>query len=201
MNEEKKLENIKKSCKGAKIVSKISFILLIVGTVLTLFSGIYLLAERKSMDEKIIEASQSGKKMNVQLKAGPIVLGEIKDGEFIAKEKVESSNPSLNAYFEANSDSPSLLLGFYALLIGIILAFASVAFYFITSIFDIIIKEGNPFTGKVIKRTLIAMIILTLIVGSNAGLAFGVLLGFLTWVIYTILDYGRVLQIQSDETL
>ena len=202
MNEEsKKLKNIRTSCKAAKIVSKIIMIALIVAAVLSIVSGIVLLANRKNMDEKILQAAASGQKINVDMKFGPFVFGRFVDGEFIATEKIDSDVPALKAYFEENADSPSLFLGFYITLMSSIFIVSAVAFFFITSVFDIVVKEGNPFTGKVIKRTLIAMIILTLIVGSNGGLVFGILMGFLTWVIYTILDYGRVLQIQSDETL
>ena len=202
MNEEsKKLKNIRTSCKAAKIVSRIILIALIVAAVLSIVSGIVLLANRKNMDEKILQAAASGQKINVDMKFGPFVFGRFVDGEFIATEKIDSDVPALKAYFEENADSPSLFLGFYITLMSSVFIVSAVAFFFITSVFDIVVKEGNPFTGKVIKRTLIAMIILTLIVGSNGGLGFGILMGFLTWVIYTILDYGRVLQIQSDETL
>ena len=153
------------------------------------------------MDEKILQAAASGQKINVDMKFGPFVFGRFVDGEFIATEKIDSDVPALKAFFEENADSPSLFLGFYITLMSSVFIVSAVAFFFITSVFDIVVKEGNPFTGKVIKRTLIAMIILTVIVGSNGGLGFGILMGFLTWVIYTILDYGRVLQIQSDETL
>lgn len=202
MNEEsKKLKNIRTSCKAAKIVSRIILIALIVAAVLSIVSGIVLLANRKNMDEKILQAAASGQKINVDMKFGPFVFGRFVDGEFIATEKIDSDVPALKAYFEENADSPSLFLGFYITLMSSVFIVSAVAFFFITSVFDIVVKEGNPFTGKVIKRTLIAMIILTVIVGSNGGLGFGILMGFLTWVIYTILDYGRVLQIQSDETL
>ncbi len=202
MNEEsKKLKNIRTSCKAAKIVSRIILIALIVAAVLSIVSGIVLLANRKNMDEKILQAAASGQKINVDIKFGPFVFGRFVDGEFVATEKIDSDVPALKAFFEENADSPSLFLGFYITLMSSIFIVSAVAFFFITSVFDIVVKEGNPFTGKVIKRTLIAMIILTLIVGSNGGLGFGILMGFLTWVIYTILDYGRVLQIQSDETL
>jgi len=202
MNEEsKKLKNIRTSCKAAKIVSRIILIALIVAAVLSIVSGIVLLANRKNMDEKILQAAASGQKINVDMKFGPFVFGRFVDGEFVATEKIDSDVPALKAFFEENADSPSLFLGFYITLMSSIFIVSAVAFFFITSVFDIVVKEGNPFTGKVIKRTLIAMIILTLIVGSNGGLGFGILMGFLTWVIYTILDYGRVLQIQSDETL
>ena len=139
--------------------------------------------------------------MNTQLKVGPFVLGNIDNGEVKLAEKMESDIPALEAFFEENQDSPSLLFGMYCILISFILVWFCVAFALISSVFDIIIKEGNPFADKAISRTLVAMIIISVLVASSAGLAFGVLCGFLTWVIYTIMDYGRVLKIQSDETL
>jgi len=200
MNEEnKKLANVKKSCKSAKIVSKIMLIAMIVGTVLAFSSGIVLIGQREKIDQQI--AASDNQNLNVELSVGPITLGSFENGEFSPSDPIESDVPALNDYFEANSDSPSLVMGFYLILISSVLAFTAIAFALITSVFDIIVKEGNPFSDKAVKRTLIAMIILSIIVGSTAGLGFGVLLGFLTWVIYAIMDYGRALKLLSDETL
>ena len=202
MNEEnKKLENIRKSCKAARIFSKIILIAFMVATVLCLFSGIGLLVTKDKMDETLLTAAEQGDKIELEMKAGPFILGRFEDGDFVAADKMESSIPALNTYFEANADSPSLIMGFYILFMGTMFAFLTVALFFITSIFDIIVKEGNPFVDRVRKRALIAMIILSVIVATTAGLGFGVLLGFLTWVIYTILDYGCQLKLLSDETL
>ena len=69
------------------------------------------------------------------------------------------------------------------------------------SVFALIRKEDNPFTDNVIKRVLIVMIVLSGILFLTSGVSLGVLCGILTWVVYTILDYGKTLQIQADETL
>ncbi len=202
MNEEnKKLENIRKSCKAARIFSKIILIAFMVATVLCLIAGIGLLVSKNKMDEAILTAAEQGDKIELEMKAGPFVFGKFENGDFVAAEELESDIPALNTYFEANADSPSLLIGFYTLFIGIMFAFLTVSLFFITSIFDIIVKEGNPFVDRVRKRALISMIILSVIVATTAGLGFGVLMGSLTWVIYTILDYGCQLKLLSDETL
>lgn len=202
MNEEsKKLANVKKSCKGAKIVSKIILVFLIIATVATLVTGIVLIAGRKKFDDDIAKTDPSGTTFDVELSVGPINLGSFEDGEFVANDPLTSDVPAIEKFFEENSNSPSLILGFYLILISSVTAVSAVAFFLITSVFDIILKEGNPFADKAVKRTLIAMIILTVCAASTAGLGFGVLLGFLTWVIYTIMDYGRALKLLSDETL
>ena len=202
MNEEsKKLANVKKSCKGAKIVSKIILVFLTIAAVATLVTGIVLIAGRKKFDADIAKTDPSGASFDVVLSVGPINLGSFEDGEFVPNDPLTSDVPAVEKFFEENSNSPSLILGFYLILICVVTAISAVAFFLITSVFDIIIKEGNPFADKAVKRTLIAMIILTVITASTAGLGFGVLLGFLTWVIYTIMDYGRALKLLSDETL
>ena len=81
------------------------------------------------------------------------------------------------------------------------IAILTVAMFLFRSVFTIILEEGNPFSDKVIKRILISMIIISVVLIFTSGVGFGVLGGFLTWVIYTILDYGRSLKTLSDETL
>jgi len=202
MNEEnKKLANVKNSCKGAKIVSKIILIALIIATVSTFVGGIMLIAGRSKWDNTFAEAAANGAGANVDLSFGPVKMGSFENGEFNSTTPLTSDVPAVQSFFDENADSPSLIIGFYLILVGSVTAIAAVAFSLITSVFDIILKEGNPFSDKAVKRTLIAMIILSVCAASTAGLGFGVLLGFLTWVIYTIMDYGRALKLLSDETL
>lgn len=202
MNEEnKKLANVKKSCKGAKIVSKIILVALIIATVSTFVCGIVLIAGRSKWDNTFAEAAEKGAGANVELSLGPVRMGAFENGEFKSTTPMTSDVPAIQNFFDENSDSPSLVVGAYLILVGLVTAIGAIAFSLITSVFDIILKEGNPFSDKAVKRTLIAMIILSVCAASTAGLGFGVLLGFLTWVIYTIMDYGRALKLLSDETL
>ncbi len=71
----------------------------------------------------------------------------------------------------------------------------------IESVFSLVRKEDSPFTEKVMKRLLVVMIAISVILFFVASIGFAALGLIITWVVYTIMDYGRVLQIKSDETL
>ena len=81
------------------------------------------------------------------------------------------------------------------------MAIAAVLLKLISNVFGLIIKEDSPFTDKVIKKIVIVLGAVTVVMFLTSGMAFGVLGAIITWVVYTILDYGKTLQIQSDETL
>ena len=81
------------------------------------------------------------------------------------------------------------------------IAVCAVLMKLISGTFAIIEKEDNPFTDKVIKRVTVVMIIVSAFLFFTAGASFGILGGLVTLVVYSILDYGKTLQIQSDETL
>ena len=115
--------------------------------------------------------------------------------------ELTSSVPALQKYFDENKDSTGLVVGVYLIGIGIMCLVMAVSMWLVSSVFDIIIKEGNPFADQVPKRILISMIIFTVVVAFTTGIGFAVLLGFVTWAVYTIMDYGKTLRIQSDETL
>ena len=89
----------------------------------------------------------------------------------------------------------------FAFVAAMLTAIMAVLFKLIGSVFSLIRKEDNPFTDKVIRRIVIVMTVLSVIIFFSSGMGYGILVGILTWVVYTVLDYGRTLQIQSDETL
>ena len=45
------------------------------------------------------------------------------------------------------------------------------------------------------------MIVTSIVLFFTPGMVFGVMGLVLTWIVITIMDYGKTLQIQSDETL
>ena len=213
MNEENiKLQRVQKSSKAASIVSKILFILCMVATVLALLTGILMIANRESIDKQILESAKQGQSVNasgrVDLKLGPVQFASV------TPEDLENGNlanavagdltsdiPALQTFFDENKDSFSVVYGVYCLGMSLAIAVLTLALYFIHSAFSVINKEGNPFADKVLKKILVSMIAISVALAFTAGMGFGILGGFLTWVIYTILDYGRTLKIQSDETL
>ena len=203
INEENiKLQNVIKSCKAARVCSRVIMIMLMVATVLTLITGIVMIANKDSMDAKIKEGI-SESDIKKELSIGSFKIGTINgdDVAFADGLELESSVPALQKYFEDNQDSYALLIGFYCIFAAVICAILTFAVWMILSVFNTIIKEGNPFADSVPKRILISMVTLTVLVAVTTGAGFAVLLGLTTWAVYTIVDYGKQLRIQSDETL
>ncbi len=176
-----KLANVKKSCKIAAIISRIFTIIFIVATVLCIAGAIFSFLVK----DPILNQTLANNDFQVSLNSGLFHL--------------ESSIPALNEKFQ--DIAPTIVLGIYILIIAGCMAIMAGVMALIGSIFTMINKEETPFSDKVITRLLIAMIIISTGILISSGVCFGVLAYFITWVIYTIMDYGRALQIQSDETL
>ena len=213
MNEENiKLQRVQKSCKAASIVSRVLFFCCMVASVLTLIAGIVMIANRENFDKQIIESAKQGQNVSangrVDLKLGPVKFASVTSEDLengnvatAVAGNLTSDVPALQEFFDENKDSVSTVYGVYCIGMFFPIAVLTFALFFIHSAFDVIRKEGNPFADKALKKILVSMIAISVTLAFTAGMGFGVLGGFLTWVIYTILDYGRTLKIQSDETL
>ncbi len=211
MNEENaKLQKVVRSCKAAKTVSTILFFITMVATTICLITGIVMIANHEKFDAEFNQSIAEGK-ISIRPDGGfKVNFGSVDVAEFDendvkaalpASQKITSDIPALQEFFDENSDSYSVVYGFYLLGMTVMIAILTVAMFLFRSVFTIILEEGNPFSDKVIKRILISMIIISVVLIFTSGVGFGVLGGFLTWVIYTILDYGRSLKTLSDETL
>ena len=196
MNEENvKLAKIKKSCKTGKVVSVILCIIAIVGCVTSLIGGISILAMGKEFDTTITQAIEDGK-----ITTGDSI-GSVK-GININIGDPSTLHSDIPAVQEAIDDHPySIMYGSYVLTMSLITAVAAVMMKLISSVFGLIEKEDTPFSDKVIKRVTIVMIVVSGVLLMTSGAALGILGALITWVVYTIMDYGKTLQIQSDETL
>ncbi|MBR1798237.1 MAG: hypothetical protein IJ757_09565 [Clostridiales bacterium] len=196
MNEENvKLARIKKSSHTGKIVSNILCIITIVGCVLAIVAGIAILSMGSRFDEALSAAQEQGT-VTMSTKIGSANLFNIDLGD---PESIESDIPALQ---EAIDDHPlSIAYGTYILTMGLFIAVVAVMMKLVSTVFALIEKEDTPFSDKVRKRVTIVLGITSVILLMSSGAAFGILCGLITWVVYTILDYGKTLQIQSDETL
>jgi len=197
MNDENvKIARIRKSCHVGKIVSNILCIFFAIGFVAAIAGGIMTLAQGKEFDERIADAQARG----VIDYSDKVVAARVFDFNLgIMPQNIESDIPAVQ---EALADHPmSVMYGTYMLFIGIGFAIISVLSKLVSSIFGLIEKENTPFTDKVKKRVTITMIITTAILFLTTGTPFGLLFALLTWVVYAVLDYGKTLQVQSDETL
>ncbi len=195
MEENIKLERIKKSCRAGEIVTTVLCIIAIVACVLALVSGIVIACMGENFDALVSKAIEAGN-VSVGGKIGSFKLFDISIEDF---SKWESDIPAIQ---ELLTSRPYSLMGaFTCFSLVLMTAAIAVMMKLVGSIFSLIRKENTPFAEKVIRRILIVMIISSVLLFFTSGTAAGLLGGIITWVVYTILDYGRTLQIQSDETL
>lgn len=199
-----KIDRIKKSSHVAKIVSKILMIVCIVGTVISLGTGIYFIANHKNLNSTLEAEFAKGDDIEITKQVGAfnLHLVNISASDLLNKSNLTNIDSSIPAVKEALEAYPySFSIGFYLVIIGWTLVFLTVSIYLINRVFTIIEKEETPFNNKVLKNLLVSLIIIDVIVGFSFGLGYGALGGLITWAVYTIMDYGRTLQKQYDETL
>lgn len=197
MNDENiKLAKIKKSCHLGKIAARIFCIIGIVGCVCGLIVGIGMFVKAETLEPQMQRLVDDGKITPSRDFIGSVQMFNI-DG--IDPEDWESDIPAVQ---EALDNHPyTIIYGTYALMAGGVLAVLAVLMSIISGTFGLIEKEDTPFTDKVIKRVTIVMGVISGLMLVSASAAFGIVGALVTWVVYNIMDYGKTLQIQSDETL
>ena len=197
MNDENiKLTKIKKSCHFGKIAARIFCIIGIVGCVCSLIAGIGMFAKAETFEPQIQSLVDDGKITPSRNFIGSVQMFNI-DG--IDPEDWASDIPAVQ---EALDDHPyTIIYGTYTLMAGCVLAVFSVLMSVISGTFGLIEKEDTPFTDKVIKRVTIVLGVISGLMLFSASASFGFVGALVTWVVYNIMDYGKTLQIQSDETL
>ena len=196
MNEEnEKIAKIKKRCHLGKTLSKIFFAICVVGSICALVSGIVIFNMGKDFDNAIAQGVAAG-----YITSGSSI-GAV-SGINITVDDVTSLHSDIPAVQEAINDHPySIYYGTICIIATIITVGVSVLLKLIGSVFDLIIKEDSPFTDKVIKRVTIVLIAVSAVMMLTTSAAFGMLGLVVTLVVHAIMDYGKTLQIQSDETL
>ena len=177
--ETEKLNRVRKSCGTVRKVAKVLKILSIVAAVIALIMACVIFAMRGQIADEITALDASGK---ISFNAGGA-------GFIMTQIAPEDSIPM------------TVITVIYLVEIMIICLATAVIMHMIGSAFGIIEGSESPFTDLAIRKLNLALIIVCVIVGLFAGIQYGILLGIITWAIYTILDYGRVLQVQADETL
>lgn len=201
MNEQNiKIKRVLVWCKVVKKISQIlKYIFISILAVLVILGIIVLATPADSM----VEDNQNGE-IIISIKVGN---SNIRFAEFdeSAKDIVMpvSSIPALDRKFNEMSDIEAFKLSTLCFdLTGIIImGLTLVIMIFINKTFRTIIEEGTPFCPKVLKALKLNFILILVILAITSGLLITVLAGFCLFAIYTIVDYGTVLQIESDETL
>lgn len=191
-----KLLKIKKSCHAGKIIANVLCIICIVGCVCSLIAGIALVANADEFEPQIQQIADEGRLDSADNR---IVSVRMFSFDSVDPSDWESDLPAMQ---KALDEHPyCIIYGVYVIMAAGILAVVAVLMKLVNGTFALIEKEDNPFTDKVIKRVTIVLGIISGLLLITSGAAWGLLGGLVTWVVYTVLDYGRILQIQADETL
>lgn len=196
MNEQnEKLLKVKKSCKAVKITARVLFIITVIIGAFFLVVGSILMSTRGKYDDKVQDILSSE---HVTLKGSNDVFTLSEDGTTY-QPNLHSDIDSLNE--KLSSLSLSFAVGLYFVILAIACTAVAVTLRLFYHCFKEAEKSDTPFSDVVIRKVLLAMIILSLLLFFTTNAAVGVLAAFMSWAIYTIMDYGKTLQIQSDETL
>ena len=186
-----KLERIKKSCHIGKIVSNILCTVAIVGCMASLIAGICVYTQREKFEPQLVTLQEEGKYETDRIRAVSIDLGD-----------PDEWHSDIAAVQQTIDEYPyTFSLSTYCLLISLMTGISAVMIKLISKVFATIETEETPFNDKVIKKVLIVMLFTSAILLMTSGLGTGALGALITWVVYAVLDYGKTLQIQSDETL
>ena len=197
MNEENaKIAKIKKGCHAGKVVSNVIFIVALVGFIASVASGIWILAMGKDFDVMISQAEAAG---YIESTNNPTSFSVLEISSSKIAQNITSDVPAIQ---EALDDHPqSILYGTWIIIMSFCLIIAAVLIKLIGSVFAMAEKEDTPFTDKIRKRVTIILGIMSGLLIFTTGAIYGVLGFLITWVVNLVLDYGKTLQIQSDETL
>lgn len=193
MNEDKKLIEIRKSCKIGAIISRILLIICIVGTVLTLVGGVAILTMGPKFDATVAEAGQT------QILEENARSFSVLNVDISKISNVQSDVPALQSKIE---ESPlAIVYGIFCLSIAVILIFICIVLTFIAGTFKSIERSESPFTTAIKKRVVTTLIVVGVSILLTMGFGFALVMGIVTWIVSAIMDYGISLQQQYDETL
>lgn len=185
MNEQnKKLDIIKKRCNTSIKVIKILQIFAIIGIIGSLIGAICCFTMKDTINKGIAESIAAGNTEIEDVKiSGGLLEFTINYEEF---------------YKDGNYATPAAINCVIATTI------TSLVYYLLAlfkKIFENLVKEDNPFSDKILNNLKICFIVITVILVLFVGIGPGVIAGLLGWCIYSIFEYGRVLQIEVDESL
>lgn len=108
---------------------------------------------------------------------------------------------NINEVAQIHNGNIALALEIACVLIAISLLFFFIVLHLLTRILKEIKKEASPFTSAIIQTLRTTFIVLSVLLFILFGLIYAAIGSLLFFIIYTIFEYGYVLQLQADETL
>ena len=204
MNEyEIKLANVKKSCDVARKVAKVLSVIMVIFATFFVVSGIGFIVCRGIVNECMtIEVDKNFNGETI------MHVMQIIDSNGTTNELFEFSNSYgvligttylMKHFIGKEMYAEAFGVGFISL--GVTIAIIAGIFIIIMKVFKLIQNSDTPFGVDIMKRLKSVFIIITVYTFFSEGLGSAVLTGAVFWSVYCILDYGYVLQKESDETL
>ena len=181
-----KLEKIKKSCKISKNLSKMIACLLTVGFVCAI-AGIIVIG--------VIGHDNINSELKKSIESGDSTFNV----DDIDINGMVQLNVKLNEMAEQGEYAEALTI--ICAFIAVVTAAIAIVFWMLVTIFKMIAESNTPFTVNVLNRLKTIFIMVTVIAVLSSGLGMGVIVGCIGWSLYSIFDYGFVIQQEIDETL
>lgn len=181
-----KLEKVKKSCRISKNISRVLAIIVTLGCAMCLVGAIVLLiVGSEKIDSKIQLGVDEG---NVRIEMN-----------YLGTDGIFSIDLHLNELIEQGryTDAFIEVCNFGALISAIV----ATMFWTLVSMFKLIEESENPFTPKVLKQLKRVFVLATIMAGLLNGLVACVVTACIGRSLYSIFDYGFVIQQEIDETL
>lgn len=127
--------------------------------------------------------------------------------EFISSAPEFSTNITANIrvaglefMYQADEHAPYVIAA-ALFVMALSLMFLTVGLHYLQKMFVLINTGDSPFSQEVITTMLTAFVLVTVFITASIGLLHGAFMALFLWCIYNVFKYGRVLQIESDETL
>ena len=190
-----KLNRIKKSCHAGKIVSNIMCIIAIIGLVASIAGSVIIFGMGKKFDDEVAKA-QDAKIVSTESKIFAAKMFDIDLGD---PTSVHSDIKAVQDLIDAHPYST--VYGFFLAVSAVTLLIVVVLMKMVNRVFALIEESDTPFTSQIIKRVTVVLVMTSVILLMTGGVAMGGLGIIVTWAVRSIMDYGKTLQIQSDETL
>ena len=185
MNEQsKKLEAIRTRCKTSSKVVAVLQILTIAGAILAFAGAVICFTQRDLIDERLSQAVEAGQVTVDSLRIGGSFIHFFIDYE--------------EAFAAGSYAVPLAINCVVAVIICVIVTCALGVF---KEIFQSLSKEETPFSDKILGMLKYAFIMLSAALLVFIGIGPAVIGALLMWCIYSILEYGKALQVEVDETL
>lgn len=185
MNEQnERLEVMKRRCRTSSKVVGIIQIVTIVGIVLSLVGAIYCFTQKDMINDHLASAVESGQVTVENLRIGSGVFHFMIDYTQAFKEGMYAVPMGFNCVFSA-----------------VMCLIITCALGLFKDIFKDLSGEAMPFSEKILGKLKYAFIMLIAALLVFVGIGPAVVGALLMWCIYSILEYGKALQTEIDETL